>query len=160
MIFFYFTHVCGTDLRDFPDILQSFMQFVCRVSFSGELLNRFTPINFSFLIVIARIIQVSSWLRFPMGSLPCLYKPRPNFLLFFTAQQHIRSHRELRISTTFEFRVFYCKIRHSCLCFSFIHFIQNIFQQGLKANPKLVFEGDGYHVNIFQCGKIVDDEGT
>ena len=60
MIFFYFTHVCGTDLRDFPDILQSFMQFVCRVSFSGELLNRFTPINFSFLIVIARIIQASS----------------------------------------------------------------------------------------------------
>ncbi|CAH3115700.1 unnamed protein product [Pocillopora meandrina] len=24
--------------------------------------------------------------------------------------------------------------------------------RGLKANPKLVFEGDGYHVNIFQCG--------
>ncbi|RMX44834.1 hypothetical protein pdam_00009291 [Pocillopora damicornis] len=24
--------------------------------------------------------------------------------------------------------------------------------RGLKANTKLVFEGDGYHVNIFQCG--------
>lgn len=159
MIFFYFTHVCGTDLRDFPDILQSFMQFVCRVSFSGELLNRsllsislfWSSLHESFKHLLSFAFRWVVYLAFTNHG---------QISLFFTAQQHIRSHRELRISTTFEFRVFYCKIRHSCLCFSCIHFLQNIFQQGLKANTKLVFEGDGYHVNIFQCGKIVDDEGT
>lgn len=25
--------------------------------------------------------------------------------------------------------------------------------QGLKSNPKLVFDGESHHVSIFQCGK-------